>query len=150
LPPDRRIPYALRDIAFAEAQPSYARSLFYATGPTYSELLDAARADWRRTVTPSSDVALIAMRAYGLNVATPSAAQAQSVLARYGGKEIEDQEAARAARIAALDAKYERELVDGPTLTLPMVKFQIRFDPRDIETFDPYGSVYHTLSVTAP
>ncbi|HLI96847.1 MAG TPA: hypothetical protein VKT72_12270 [Candidatus Baltobacteraceae bacterium] len=150
LAPARRIPYALRDIAFVEAQPSYARSFAYATGPAYSELLDAAQPNWRRAIAPASDIAVTAARAYGLNAGVPSAAQAQAVIARYGGKEIEAQEAARVVRIAALDRKYKRELVVGPTLTLPMTGFHITFNPRDIETLDPYGSVYHTLRVSAP
>jgi hypothetical protein len=150
LPAGRRIPYALKDIALVESRPSYARSFPYATGPAYTELLDAARADWRRGVTPSTDIALLAMHDYGLNVATPASAQAQATLAGYGGKEIEAQEAARASREAELDATYVRELVEGPTLSLPLEHFHIRFDPRDIETLDRYGTVYHTVSVTAP
>lgn len=150
LPPGRRIPYALRDIALVESQPSFARAFPYATGPCYTELLDAVRTGWRRRVTPSTDIALTAMRDYGLNVATPNAAQAQATIVRYGGKAIEAQEAARASRKAALDATYLRELVEGPTLSLPLERFHIRFNPRDIETLDRYGTVYHTVSVTAP
>lgn len=150
LPPERRIPYALQDIALVESQPSYARAFPYATGPAYTELLDAARSGWRRGVTPSTDIALTAMRDYGLNVPPPTAAQAHAAIDRYGGKEIVAQEAARASKKAALDAAYERELVEGPTLSLPLERFHIRFDPRDIETLDRYGTVYHRVSVTAP
>lgn len=148
--PNRRIAYAVRDSAFVEAQPSYARSFPYATGPAYTELLDAAQNSWRRRVTPSSDIARMAAHAYGLNVATPAAARARAVLARYGGKAIETQENARAARMAALDATYKRELVEGPVLTLLMTHFHITFNPRDIETLAPYGTVYHTLTLSAP
>lgn len=150
LPADRRISYALKDIALIESQPSYARAFPYATGPAYTELLDAASADWRRRVTPSTDIALTTMRDYGLSVATPSAVQAQAALDRYGGKDIEAQEAARASGKAALDATYVRELVKGPTLSLSLERFHIRFNPRDIETLESYGTVYHTVSVTAP
>lgn len=150
LPAERRIPYALHDIAFVESQKSYARSFAYATGPAYTELLDAAQSDWRRRVTTRSDVARMAMRAYGLNVAVPNAAQAQAAILRYGGKAIESQEAALAAHTAELDAKYVSELVKGSALALPLVKFHIRFDPRDIETLDRFGTVYHTLNVAAP
>src|SRR6185312_8439858 len=149
-PPDRRIEYALSDIAMVERQPSYARSFPYATGPAYTELLDGVRSDWRRRVKPSTDVALMAMHDYGLDVTTPSAAQAHAVLLRYDGKAIEAQEAARATRKAALDAAYARELVEGPTLSLPLGGFHIRFNPRDIETLAGAGTVYHTVSVSAP
>ncbi|MEO6836397.1 MAG: hypothetical protein ABI231_10895 [Candidatus Tumulicola sp.] len=150
LAPSRRIAYAIFDVACVEEQPSYARAFPYATGPAYSELLDAVRPRWRRKVTPSSDIAKMAMRAYGLSVTAPAAAEAQAIIAGYGGAAIESQEAARAARTAQLDARYTRELVDGPTIALPMTHFQITFNPRDIATLAPYGSVYHTLTVTAP
>lgn len=147
--PQRRIDYALHDIAFVEAQPSYARAFAYATGPAYSELLDAVQPRWRRTVTQASDITQMAMRTYGLSVATPLAAQARAVLYRYGGAAIEAQEAELAKHKAELLAKYARELIAGPTLWLPLAHMKITFNPRDIETFAPYGSVYHTLTVTA-
>lgn len=150
LPPGHRIAYALRDMAFVEAQPSYARSFAYATGPAYSEILDAAKPRWRRGVTPASDITHLAMRAYGLSVAVPTASQAQAIILRYGGAEIESQEEARAARKTAQDAMYTHDLVSGPTITLPMTHFKITFNPRDIETLAQYGSVYHTLNVSAP
>jgi hypothetical protein len=69
----------------------------------------------------------MALHAYGLTASAPSAAVAH-----------------------ALDAKYKRELVDGPVITLPMRDFHITFNPRDVETLAPYGTVYHALSVSAP
>lgn len=150
LPPERRIPYTLRDIALVEGEPSYARSVAYATGPAYTELLDSVSPGWRRRVTPSTDIALMAMRAYGLNVTAPSALQAQASIARYDGPAIQSQEAALAARKTALHAKYMREFVAGSTLALPLQDFHIRFNPGDIESLDRLGSVYHTVSVTAP
>lgn len=150
LPSNRRLSYTLYDIGFVEAQPSYARSFAYATGPAYSELLDAVRPGWRRSITPSSDLAQTTMRAYGVDVAVPSPSQAHAILSRYGGAAIESQEAARAVRKAALVKQYVRELVEGPILTLSMTGMHITFNPRDIETLEPYGSVYHTLTVAAP
>lgn len=35
-------------------------------------------------------------------------------------------------------------------MSLPLEHFHIRFNPRDIETLDRYGTVYHRVSVTAP
>lgn len=150
LPPNRRIAYALFDMNFIEDQPSYTRAFGYATGPAYSELLDAVSSNWRRSVTPSSDISRMTARAYQLHVTTPTSSQAQTIIARYGGFAIESQEKARAARIAALTVKYKNELIAGPTIALPMTGFSISFNPRDIEAVDPYGSVYHTLKVTAP
>jgi len=148
VPPSRRLAYTLHDIAFAESASSYARNFFYAIGPAYAELLDALKPNWRRSVTTS--IVALAARAYGIAVATPSAARARAILARYGGAEIERTEAARAARQAARDAKYRAEFVTGPTLRLPMKKFKIDFNPSTVEPFGGYGSVYHHVAVSAP
>ncbi len=150
LPSQERIGYAIHDIDLVEEQPSYVREFPYATGPAYSELLDVAQPGWRRNVTPSTDVAMLAARAYGLNLNSPTRSEAQSIIARYGGAAIESEEAGRAVRKAAEDKKYATEFLTGSTLTLPMMKFSIKFDPRDIEQFESHGSVYHSLVVNSP
>ncbi len=150
LPPARRIAYTLHDMAWAENASNYARDFIFAIGPAYAELLDAVEPNWRHTVTPKTSITALAARAYGIAVATPSAARAQAILARYGGAAIERAEAVRAARQAARDAKYRAEFVTGPTLRLSMRNFMISFNPSNVERFGRYGSVYHHLMVSAP
>lgn len=150
LPPDRRIPYALNDIDFVEVAPSFVRAFPYATGPAYSEVLDAAQANWRRKVSASSDLATIAARAYGIAETAPTAVQAEVIIAKYDGAGIEVQEAGRAKRKAALDLHYVAEFITGATLRLPLEDFNITFNPTAVEQFEEYGSVYHTLKVSAP
>ena len=150
LPPARRIAYTLHDMMFAENAASYARSFCYAIGPAYSELLDAVQPNWRRKVTPATSIAALAARAYGISVATPSAARAQAIIARYGGAAIQREEAARAEQVAQRNAQYRAEFVTGSTLRLPMTKFKIDFRPSDIERFENYGSVYRHVMVIAP
>jgi hypothetical protein len=150
LPPSRRIAYALHDMRFVEGAPSYARTFFFAIGPAYSELLDAAEPNWRRGVTMKTSIAALTARAYGITVATPRAARAQAILARYGGATIEREEAARAVRQAARAAAYRAELVSGPTLRLPLRHFKISFNPSDTQRLGHYGSVYHVVMVSAP
>ncbi|MGH8297928.1 MAG: hypothetical protein ACRES6_01440 [Steroidobacteraceae bacterium] len=150
LPRSRRIEYTLHDMSLTESSPSYARSFCYAIGPAYSELLDAVKPNWRRTVTSNTSIAALAARAYGITVRTPSAHAAKAILARYGGAAIEHEEAAREARQAARDAAYRAELVTGRTLRLPMTHFKITFRPTDLEGLGRYGSVYHQVKVSAP
>lgn len=150
LPPDRRIAYAVHDIAFVEGVPSFVRAIPYGTGPAYSLLLDAASPGWRRKITPSSDIAEMAADAYGIPIVTPTANEAQAIIARYDGATIEREEAARAARRLALERTYRSEFVTGATLRLPMTHFNINFNPSDVEQFETFGSVYHQLIVNAP
>ena len=150
LHPSRRLVYTLHDMRTVENSPSYARAFFFAIGPAYSELLDAVEPSWRRKVTMKTSIAALAANTYGITVVTPSASSAQAVLARYGGSEIEREEAARAAGRRALNARYRAELITGSTLQLPLRHFKIAFDPAEEQHLDHYGSVYHHLMVSAP
>jgi hypothetical protein len=150
LPATGRVPYALHDIELVERTSSFVRAFPYATGPAYSLLLDAISSDWRRGVTPSTDIAEMAAAAYGITVSTPTASQAQAILAQYGGATIEREEVARAAKKAALSRTYRSEFVNGTTLRLPMTHFNITFNPSEVEQFENLGSIYHNLSINAP
>jgi hypothetical protein len=147
LPAEKRIAYALTDIGRVEGAASYVRGFPYGTGPAYAELLDAADGDWRRALRPDSDLAIEAQRAYGLSVMAPAANEATAILARYDGLKIEAEESERVRAIAARNARYQRNLVDGPTLTLPLRNMQIQFNPSAVEAFGTVGSVYHTLTI---
>ena len=150
LPPSQRIAYTLHDLKFVENAPSYARTFFFATGPAYSELLDAVRPGWRHTVTLSTSLAGLAAHAYHISVVNPPAPEARAILMRYDGATIERQEAARAARQAIRDARFRAELVAGRTLRLPMNRFKIGFNPSTLNHLGRYGSVYHRVTVSAP
>ena len=60
---------------------------------------------------------------------------------------IEAQESARAAKAAEAHRRYAVEFITGPTLALPLGKFDFTFDPRGVESFGEYGTVYHSLQV---
>lgn len=144
-----RIPFARGDVAMVEGSEHYVRMFAFATGVAYVELLDAAAPKWRSTITNETDLATIAAKAYGIAPGEPTKAQAQSTIARYGGKTIVAQEHTRALRIAQIDAHYHTEFIAGAILMLPMKKFAITFNPSKIEQFLNNGTVYHTLTLSA-
>src|SRR5205823_14588046 len=53
--------------------PSYGRSFAYTSGPAYGGLLDTASKDWRKGLTPATDLGQLLSRAYGVQV--PAAAE---------------------------------------------------------------------------
>lgn len=150
VPRARRIAYTLHDMKLAENKSNYAREFFFAIGPAYSELLDAAEPDWRRKVTPKTSIASLSANAYGIKVVTPSASAAQAIIARYDGAAIEREEAAREKQRVALEARYRAELVTGRTLQLPMKDFRISFNAKYTQRLGSYGTVYHHVIVSAP
>ena len=142
-----RIDAAIHDIDNVEKERSFVRSFAYATGPAYAELLDAVQPDWRRKVTPGFAFGKAAAGAYHLAMPKPEKSLALAAVEKYGGKRIIAQEDARAKATAARNARFARALVDGPTLTLPLGKFSISFDPRQVYSLPGHGSVYQTLTL---
>lgn len=142
-----RVGAAVGDIDATQKDASYVRSFAYATGPAYAELMDAAEPDWRRHVDANFDFGTAAARAYGIPMPAADRALAEQAFQLYGAGRITVEEDARAARIAKDNARYTAQLVDGPTLTLPMGNFTISFDPRQVHTLPEKGSVYEILQI---
>jgi hypothetical protein len=142
-----RIQAALDDIDSVEKDPSYVRSFAYATGPAYAELLDAASPGWRQQVHPGFDFANTTAAAYHISARQPDPAMASAGLAHYDGVRLVAEEDRRDAKVQADNARYTAALVKGPTLTIPLGKFSISFDPRRVHELQYRGSVYEDLEV---
>lgn len=142
-----RIAAAIHDIDSVEKDRSFVRSFAYATGPAYAELLDAVQPDWRRKVTPEFAFGRAAAAAYHMAMPKPDRNLAMAAIMKYGGKQIFAQEDARAEMTAARNTRFTKALIDGPTLTLPLAKFSIFFDPLQVYSLPGHGSVYQTLSL---
>lgn len=142
-----RIAAAIQDIDGVEKERSFVRSFAYATGPAYAELLDAVQSDWRRKVTPDFAFGVAAAAAYGLAFPKPDKQRAMAAIAKYDGKKIIAEEDTRAKLTAERNARFTKALVNGPTLTLPLKKFSISYDPRMVYTLPGHGSVYQTLTL---
>jgi hypothetical protein len=144
---DTRIAAAIHDIGNVEEERSFVRSFAYATGPAYAELLDAVQPDWRRKVTPEFVFGKATASAYHVAMPKPDRNRAMAAITKYGGNKIFAQEDARAKATATRNARFTKALVDGPTLTLPLRKFSISFDPREVYSLPHHGSVYRTLTL---
>jgi hypothetical protein len=106
---------ALDLLARAEDGESFVRTFPYASGPAYGLLLDAASPGWTRTIRAGGDVAVLLMRALGVQPVTDAAAAA----ARYGGAELRAAEERREQQRQARIAELRRRFVDGPVLLMP-------------------------------
>ena len=138
---------AIHDIDSVEKERSFVRSFAYATGPAYAELLDAVQPDWRRNVTPEFAFGRATATAYHVAMPKPDANRAVAAIMKYGGKQIIAQEDTRAKATATRNARFTKALVDGPSLNLPLGKFSISFDPRQVYSLPGHGSVYQTLTL---
>lgn len=124
---------------------SFVRAFAYNSGPPYGLLLDQRRPGWRKELSKKADLGGL------LEETLPDAApvSADDRAAIYGMSAIELAESDRAAKAAALQAKYRALLVDGPTLTLKSAgSFRFSFNPSTLIALGDIGSVYPTFHAT--
>src|SRR3954447_5248542 len=106
---------AVDELKGQESGESYVRTAAYASGPAYGLLLDAASPGWTRTVRSSDDLAVLLMRALGVQPVTDVAAAAT----RYAGAELRAAEEQRAQQRQSRIAELRRRFVDGPVFLMP-------------------------------
>lgn len=129
----------------ADHKSSFVRSFAYVSGPAYGYLLDLSAPDWRRHLTSKSDLGAILLKASG--VPSEPAKPPPAAGKRYGYEEIAAEEHEAEHRRAEQARHWTDLLVRGPTLRLPLVKMQVRFDPNTVFPLPPQGTVYPTLEI---
>ncbi|HEY0673872.1 MAG TPA: hypothetical protein VGD27_16465, partial [Longimicrobiales bacterium] len=130
-----------------ETMDNFARSFAYASGPAYGLLLDAAAMSWRKRLNADSDLGELLRAAYRLPA--PNPALWQQRIDFYDAARMVNEETTRAAERVAAEKQLRAKLVDGPTLSLPvMAQFSYGFDPNGAIPLEGLGTAYRNLNVT--
>lgn len=137
------------DLKDAAQKPSFVRSFPYASGPAYGILLDETGKEWRKHLTKKDDLGALLRNA--LDIVPPrNIKQAAEVRSKsYNGNQLQTLEAKREETQQKLCAEYQKILVGGPILSLPLQKMSLQFDPRNLLPLNPFGTVYPTIRVVA-
>ncbi len=106
---------ALKQLADAEATPTFVRTFAYPSGTAYGLLLDAFAPGWTRRLRPTDDLGELLMAATGVGPAD----DAGSADGRYGGPALRVAEVKRDEVQKARVAELRRRFVDGPVLVVP-------------------------------
>ena len=139
--PNRLVLDALRDGA---TRSTFVRSFAYASGPAWGLVLDDLNPKWRQGLKADSDLTSLLPPLPACAAACLSAATHE-----FGGEELRAREEERAERNRRIVAEYQRTLVDGPVLTLPLVKANFQFNPTNLVPLPPHGTVYPGIRVSA-
>lgn len=136
-----------KNLAKAEHAASFVRSFAYASGPAYGFLLDLFSTNWRKQLTPRSDLG--EMLAVAADVSLPKDIGTSAKIAgiRYGLAAVDQEERAAAHEREMQASKWTLQLVRGPVLRLPFASMKIEFNPNNLFPLPPYGTVYPTLQV---
>ena len=123
--------------------PSYGRSFAYTSGPAYGGLLDTASKDWRKGLTPATDLGQLLARAYSVQIPGPDKAEALRRAERYDGGEVVAIETEREEKHQERVAAARKLFVDGPLLLLPVgEEFHYTFDPNAVLALDDKLTLY--------
>ncbi len=139
---------ALRNVERAKGWPSFTRSFAYVSGPLYGLLLDHAKSDWRRDLSPEHDLGGLLQGALSISLPEKPEAEAKVHAKAYGVEQLTAAETARAEAWQKRIEEYRRRFVTGPLLVVPIRSMQFQFDPRDVHPLDDLGKVYPVMKMT--
>jgi hypothetical protein len=118
----------------------FVRSFAYVSGPLYGFLLDGASDDWRRHLTPKTDLA--AALAATMQIA-PAASDAERRASAYDGARLRAAEDEREEKRQAQLAAWRATLIEGPVLILDLTLVKSgSFDPGKVFPFGDRQTVY--------
>jgi hypothetical protein len=122
---------------------SYARSFAYTSGPAYGGLLDAGNPQWRKGLTPATNLGELLARAYAIDSPALSKMEALRRAERYDGSEVVAIETSREVNHQGQVAAAKKMFVDGPVLALPVAKeFDFTYDPNAVLALDDNLTIY--------
>lgn len=128
---------------------SLVRSFAYVSGPAYGVLLDESGVEWRKTLTPASDLGAILAHAYQVPVSRTDEVSAVAAAGEYGGDAVMAAETARGQKREKELAEMRRRFIDGPVLIFPVLEdFSFGFNPNDLVPLDENSTVYRWLRVS--
>jgi len=133
----------------AKRYPTFVRSFAYVSGPAYGVLLDEAEVEWRKGLSPENDLGDLLRNTLKLPSVEGSLDTAKARSAAYEGVALRQSEERRHAEIEEKLAAYRKLLVDGPVLTLPMIRTQMQFDPNTLQPLGKFGTVYPSVRINA-
>jgi hypothetical protein len=123
--------------------PSYARSFAYTSGPAYGGLLDAGNPQWRKGLTPATNLGDLLARAYAIDSPALSKTEALRRAERYDGAEVVAIETRHEEKHQAQVAAARKLFVDGPILSLRVGKeFNFAYDPNEVLSLDDNLTLY--------
>ena len=121
----------------------FTRSFAYTSGPVYGCLLDARSPDWRRSLTPQSDLGQLLAAAYGIKSPAPDRGEAIRRAQAYNGDGIIAQETAKERLREEEVSAARKQFVEGPVLILPAgTQFGYTFNPNALLAIDGDTTVY--------
>jgi len=131
----------------AASKPTFVRSFAYASGPAYGILLDQTGKDWRRQLKKTDDLGELLRTTLSIPIPKDLKQAVERRAANYGGDALAASENERAERRAKLLAIYRQKFIEGPVLAIPLQQMKMQFDPGELISLEPRGTVYPNIKI---
>ena len=131
----------------APTNKTFVRSFAYATGPAYGLLLDDLDSDWRGKLKKEDDLAQLVFARAAITLPADLQTFADERSRGYGGMELAAAEERREHSNRELIESYRARLVDGAVVTIPLQKMNMQFNPGNLVTLEPLGTVYPDIRI---
>ncbi len=145
---EEQIQAALHDLASHTGNSTFVRSFAYATGPAYGLLLDRYSPGWRQHITSGKRLDSMLRQALSVNLPHDLQATATERAQYYDGNALRASETERETKRREIAKLNRTKFIDGPVLTVPLLRMNIQFDPRGLQPLEDAGTVYPALRIT--
>lgn len=139
---------AIKNVKLSRGFPTLVFSFAYVSGPLYGLLLDDAKPDWRKGLTPEHDLGRMLADALSISPPDDLPAAAQKRAGDYDADKLILAETKRENNRQQRLGSDRHRFVEGPLLILPVVSMDFQFDPRDVHPLDDLGKVYPKMKIT--
>ncbi|MEN3370041.1 MAG: hypothetical protein V7609_2184 [Verrucomicrobiota bacterium] len=129
------------------AKPTFIRSFAYGSGPAYGILLDQTAPDWRKNLKRTDDLGTLLQTALGISLPDDLKQAAQLRSQSYGAAALVASETERASKRDKVLAAYREKFIDGPVLVIPLQQMKMQFDPGELISLEPRGTVYPNIKI---
>lgn len=127
---------------------SYVRSFAYVSGPLYGYLLDEKSDDWRSGLTQNSDLGVLLANLYEIHNNCDDEETIIAQAQKYDYTNVFNFESQREKQRLLKLKVLEDKFINNSVLKLNLKNIGIAFDPRTLQPFKNYGTVYQTIRVT--
>jgi hypothetical protein len=131
----------------AATKQTFIRSFAYASGPAYGILLDQTATNWRKDLKKTDDLGALLQIALRLQAPTDLAQSARARAQNYGWAKLAAAETEREKNRQKLLSTYRRKFIDDPVLIIPLQEMKMQFDPGELVSLDPRGTVYPNIKI---
>lgn len=95
----------------------------------------------------TDDLSALLQTALKLQLPDDLAKSAQSRAQSYGWEKLAAAETERDTNRQKLLASYRRKFIDGPVLVIPLQEMKMQFDPGELLSLEPRGTVYPKIKI---